>query len=96
MFFVSVIFQKTIRLDSGGPLLLKSSILLSELPEVAIHRRSRTFKVVANVTRYISLEFEKNLRTIIFLSTPEGLLLNIPETRLFAFMKFYTFHFSLL
>ena len=31
MFFVSVFFQKNIRLDSGAPLLLKSNILSSEL-----------------------------------------------------------------
>ena len=43
VFFVSVFFQKNIRLDSGGPLLLKSNVLPSESPEVAIHRYSRTF-----------------------------------------------------
>ena len=41
--FVSLFFQKSIRLDLGGPLLLKSNILLSELPEVAIHMCLKTF-----------------------------------------------------
>ena len=42
-FFVSVFFQKSIRLNSGGPLLLTSNILSSELTEVAIYRCSKTF-----------------------------------------------------
>ena len=41
--FVRVFFQKSIRLDSGGQLLLKSNILSSESTEVAIQRCSRTF-----------------------------------------------------
>ena len=41
--FVRVFFQKSIRLDLGGPLLLKSNIFSSESPEVAIHRCSRIF-----------------------------------------------------
>ena len=43
-FFVSLFFQKSIRLDSGGPSSLKSNILSSELPEAAIHRCSRQEK----------------------------------------------------
>ena len=41
--FCERIFSKKLRYDSGGPLLLKSNILSSESPEVAIHRCSRTF-----------------------------------------------------
>ena len=82
MFFVSVYFQKSIGLDSGGPLLLKSNISSLESLEVAIHRCSRTFYMVANFTRYIFLEFKKIFRTNIFVSTSEVLLLNISETRL--------------
>ena len=52
--------------------------------------------MVANFTRYIFLEFEKNHITSIFLSTSERLFLNIPETRASAFMKFYIFRFLLL
>ena len=54
--------------------------------------------MVANFTRYIFLEFEKIFRTSIFLSTSEGLLLNIPETRsslLWSFI-FSISHFSSL
>ena len=80
-FFVSVFFQKSIRLDSGSRLLLKSNRLSSGSPELAIHRCSRTFYMKANFTRYIFLEFGKIFRTSIFLSTSEVLLLNIPEAR---------------
>ena len=82
MFFMSVLFQKSIQLDSGGPVLLKRNILSLESLEVASQRCSRTFQTVANFMRYIFLGFEKIFRTNIFLSTSEGLLLNIPETRL--------------
>ena len=61
MFSVSVFFQKSIRLDSGGLLLLKSNILSSELSEVAIRRCSRTFQMVANFTRHIFFEFKKSI-----------------------------------
>ena len=53
---------------------------------------------MVNFTRYIFLEFEKIFRTSIFLSTSEGLLLNIPETRsslLWSFI-FSISHFSSL
>ena len=36
---MSVFFQKSIRLDSGGPLLLKSNILSLESLEIAIQRK---------------------------------------------------------
>ena len=49
-FFLSVYFQKRIWLDSRGPLLFKSNVLSSELPEVSIRRCSRTF-------RYIEIHF---------------------------------------
>ena len=81
MIFVMAFFQKSVRLDSEAPLLLRSNILLLELLEVAIHGCSRTFYIVANFTRYIFSEFEKMFRTSIFLSTSEGLLLNIPKRR---------------
>ena len=37
VFCVSVLFQTSIRLDSGGPSLLKSSALSSESRKVVIH-----------------------------------------------------------
>ena len=94
---MSVFFQKSIRLDSAGALLLKSNILLSESPEVAIHRCSRTFQMVANFTKYILWNLKKYLGLVssIFLSTSEGLLLNIPEISK-RFYEFSISHFSSL
>ena len=85
-FFVSIFFQKSIQSDLGGPLLLKISILLPELPEVAIHRYSRTFEMEANKIHFL-LEFEKIFMTSIFLSTSEGLFLNVPEIKVITFMN---------
>ena len=96
MIFVSVFFQESIRLDSGGPLLLKSNILSLESLEVE-SLESQVLKNLLNSGKlyeiYIFLEFEKMFRTSIFLSTSEGLLLNIPETRSSVL---WIFHFSLL
>ena len=44
MIFVSALFQKSIRLDSGGPLLLKSNILSLESLEVAFTGAQELFK----------------------------------------------------
>ena len=77
---MSVFFQKSIRLNSGGPLLLTSNILSSELTEVAIYRCSKLFKWWQNLTTYTFVEFEEIFRTSIFLTTSEGLLLNIPAS----------------
>ena len=41
--FVSMFFSKEHPIGFRGPLLLKSNILLSELPELAIPRFSKTF-----------------------------------------------------
>ena len=77
---------------------MEKHILSSEPPEVAFCRCSRTFSMVANFTRYILLEFEKIFRTSIFLSTSEGLLLNILGTRSWLLWSFiYSIsHFSSL
>ena len=88
-------FKKSIRLDSGGPLLLKSNILSSESPEIAIYRCSRTLKG-GEFYEIHFLECEKIFTTSIFLSTSERLLLIIPETRPSLLWIIAFFHFSLL
>ena len=44
MFFVSVFFQKSIQLDSRVSILLKSNVLLSELPEESFTDAQEPFK----------------------------------------------------
>ena len=44
-FFGCTFFQKSIRLDSGGLLLLESNILSSESPDIAIQRCSRWLRI---------------------------------------------------
>ena len=56
----------------------------------------KTFQMVANFTKYIFLEFEKISGSSIFLTTSEGLLLNIPQTRsslLWIIVNFSLFYF---
>ena len=43
MLFWEYIFSKEQKFDSGGLLLLKSNILLSESSEAAIHKYSKSF-----------------------------------------------------
>ena len=50
----SVFFQKSIRLDWGAPLLLKSNILSSESLKVAMHRCTVAF----SISHFSSLEVE--------------------------------------
>ena len=65
-FFVSVFLQRSIWLDSGGPLLLKRNILSSELPEVAIHRCSRIFKLKRILRDAFSWNLKKYLGLVSF------------------------------
>ena len=50
----SAFFQNSIRLDWGGPLLLKSNILSSDSLKVAIHRYTAAF----SISHFSSLEVE--------------------------------------
>ena len=85
-FFVSMFFQKSIRLDSRGSLLSKrNTIILKNLLN-----GSKVYEIYF-------LGISKNIfETSIFLSPSEGLLLIISGIRSSTFMKFYIFHFSLL
>ena len=98
MFFVSVLFQKSIRLDSGAPLLLKSiSYHLNRLKKLFAGAQE-PFKWWRTLRGTFSWNLKKIFRTSIFSSTSEGLLLNTSKTRsslLWSFI-FSISHFSSL
>ena len=81
MLFSERIFSKEHPIGFRGSVIIENNILSSEPPGAVIHKCSRTFEMVGNFMRYIFVEFEKIFRTSIFLTTSEGLPLNIPGTR---------------
>ena len=98
MFFCERISSKENPIGFRGPVIIEKHILSSEPPEVAIRRYSKTFLNGGELSKIYFLGFLKKFRTSIFLSTSEGLLLNIPDTKssLLWIFIFSISHFSSL
>ena len=95
---MNVFLQKSIRLDSGSPLLLKSISYHLNHRKYPFGGAQKPFFKCGELSEIHFLGFVKTFRTSIFLSISEGLLLNIPETRssLLWIFIFSISHFSSL